>query len=166
VPSALHCAQYSIAYLALGNRTAADAQLPLAFQHIDTAHYNTWIECFKPYCHLHFLTGAGGLLQNMVYGYGGLRLADGGAASRLEFSHPFPQLPPGGVTAMKLRAISFLAQPLDMWFNATTLCWSLAGGPAPGAPSLQVVWETDGRSQALTAELACAPVQPGYVSPQ
>jgi len=157
---------YSIAYLALGNRSAADAQLPLALQHMDTAHYGTWIECFKPFCHLHFLTGAGGLLQNMVYGYGGLRLADGGSTSRLEFSHPLPQLPPGGVTSVKLRAITFLGQPLDMWYNATTLCWSLSGGPAAGAPPLQVVLSASGTTLALTATPQCAPVQAGYVSPQ
>lgn len=158
---------YSIAYLALGNRSAADAQLPLAFSHIDTAHYNTWIECFLPYCHLHFITGAGGFLQNFVYGYGSLRVTDAGPKSRLEFSHPYPQLPPGGVTSLKLRGIAFLGQRLDMWYNASTICLSLSVGFVPsGAPALQAVLQTSGQTLQLNSTTpSCAQLQPGYIEP-
>lgn len=35
---------YSIAWLELGNRTAADAQFDLAFSHIDLRAFNVWKE--------------------------------------------------------------------------------------------------------------------------
>ena len=35
---------YSIAWLQLGNRSAADAQFNLAFDHMDLGHYNVWKE--------------------------------------------------------------------------------------------------------------------------
>ena len=65
---------YSIAWLSLNNRTAADAQFQLAFLHMDLAHFNIWTEktAELSYGHLNFITGAGGYLQNFLFGYAGL----------------------------------------------------------------------------------------------
>jgi trehalose/maltose hydrolase-like predicted phosphorylase len=44
-----------------------------------------------------FLTGAGGFLQQVIYGYTGLRLGDDGV------SRAFPPLLPSGITRLELR---------------------------------------------------------------
>lgn len=65
---------YSIAWLQHGNRSAADAQFDLAFTHMDMTTFNVWKEKnFGSGGNLNFITGAGGYLQNFVYGYAGLR---------------------------------------------------------------------------------------------
>ncbi len=92
---------YSISWLQVGNRSAADAQLQLAFAHMDLSHFNVWKEkSFGDFGNLNFLTGAGGYIQNMLMGYGGLRFRDDGLFARLV-------LPPLGVTEMRLRRVAY-----------------------------------------------------------
>ena len=65
---------YSIAWLEMGNRSAADAQFDLAFTHMDLKHFNVFEEKnYGNFGNLNFITGAGGYLQNFVNGYAGLR---------------------------------------------------------------------------------------------
>jgi hypothetical protein len=61
---------YSCAYLALGNRSAADSQLLLAFDHIEE-HFGVFHETAFDDGHTqHFITGSGGFLQGFVFGFG------------------------------------------------------------------------------------------------
>jgi hypothetical protein len=118
---------YSVAYLALGNRTAADAQLPFAFEHMDYPHYYVWKETVSG-GHLNFITGAGGYLQAYLYGYAGARLLPGGV---LRFAYQQPLLPPSA-TSVKLRGLHLVGAAFDLWYNATTICVEAnAGGGAP-----------------------------------
>ena len=86
-------AAYSVAYLALGLRAAADAQLGLAFAHIDAKSFFVFSELAQQQGCLHFITGAGGLLQTLVFGYPGLRLPRRGV---LAFASQQPVLSPMG----------------------------------------------------------------------
>jgi protein-glucosylgalactosylhydroxylysine glucosidase len=68
---------------------------------MDLSHFNVWKEkSFGDFGNLNFLTGAGGYIQNMLMGYGGLRFRDDGLFARLV-------LPPLGVTEMKLRRVAY-----------------------------------------------------------
>eukprot|EP01052_Picozoa_sp_SAG31_P005114 SAG31_NODE_220_length_19925_cov_3.630939_13_plen_219_part_00 len=99
---------YSIAWLALGNRTGSDAQFGRAFLYMnglpsaDNATrveapqynpFNVWKEQARDGNHLNFLTGAGGFLQNVLQGYGGFRAR----AERVDW---IPTLPPHIKTAL------------------------------------------------------------------
>jgi trehalose/maltose hydrolase-like predicted phosphorylase len=112
---------YSIAWLALGNRSAADAQLRLAFEHMDLAHFHVWSEVAHGGVtsgHSNFLTGAGGYVQNIVNGYAGLRYSAAGL--RL-----LPLLPPDGVSSVVLRGMSFAGCRLTVAYDGSTLCATL-----------------------------------------
>ena len=86
---------------------------------------------------LNFITGAGGYLQNFLYGYSQIRLA----GVRQLVMPLAPSLPPGNVTRVKLRNISLAGVRMSLWYNATDVC--LQQEPAPSreaaAGSLQVV---------------------------
>jgi hypothetical protein len=69
---------------------------------------------FGTYGNLNFITGAGGYLQNFVYGYAGLRYTDGGLRVQ-------PVLPPHNITSMKLRAVAFAGRRLSLEYDAAEL---------------------------------------------
>lgn len=83
-------------------KALADEQFELAFQHMDLERFGVWREKILPDSgHLNFVTGAGGYLQNIIYGYGGLTPgADG-----LLVDHPL--LPPGNVTSITFRRLHY-----------------------------------------------------------
>ena len=68
---------YAIAFLFAGQRDAAAAQLAFAFDHM-LGDFNIWTETNPRVAahngtgNLNFLTGAGGFLENIVFGYGSL----------------------------------------------------------------------------------------------
>jgi hypothetical protein len=113
---------YSIAWLLLGNRSAVDAQF-LAFEHMER-HFFVWSEVSrggKLGGHINFITGAGGYVQNVIYGDAGLEYSRDGMALT-------PLLPPSGVTRLVLRALSFAGRRVTVSYNATTaVCTLLVG---------------------------------------
>lgn len=146
---------YGIAYLALGNRSAADYQFELGFLH-QTQEFNVWTE-YTPqanYGHLNFITGAGGWLQALIYGYPGLRLPPAGGV--LRFATPAPTLPPGGITHVRLRGLHLLGTAFDFSYDSTTVCVALRGAQAGAA--LQMRSEASGATVAVGAAEACLPL--------
>eukprot|EP00052_Salpingoeca_macrocollata_P025089 m.227686 g.227686 ORF g.227686 m.227686 type:complete len:399 (+) comp22373_c0_seq7:137-1333(+) len=112
---------YSIAWLRMNNRSAADAQFQLAFKHMDMDHFNVWMEkSFGDGGHLNFLTGAGGYIQNWLYGYIGARFQN----NALAFN---PVLPPE-MEQVTVRAFHYLDCTLTLAFNATLLDVHLDAG--------------------------------------
>ena len=61
--------------------------------------------------HENFITGAGGYLQNLVNGYGGLRVL----ATHLSFS---PMLPPS-VSSVAIRRLMYHGTPFHLTYNST-----------------------------------------------
>ena len=104
---------------------------------------------------LNFITGAGGYLQNFIYGYSGMHLGP----ANLTFA-PQPILPPGSVTQVKLRCMAFLDTTFSLWYNATTLCAQLCpSNTAMGTP-LQLVEADGSTTHAIGAATpACVSVQ-------
>jgi hypothetical protein len=109
---------YSAAYLALGDRAAADAQVALIWQHMDTRFF-VFEETADGSHTQHFITGSGGLLQTFVFAYPGLRQDRLGVWS---FTHKQPVLPPAGVTGVKLRGMHLFNSTFDLGYNATHAC--------------------------------------------
>ena len=155
----------SIAWLEMGNRSAADAQFDLAFTHMDLKHFNVFEERNTgSFGHLNFITGAGGYLQNVVNGYLGLRYTKDGLdlrpvlppngkhpqfaislrsfshASQLQQTHDISfELCPG-VTSVKLRALSLAGSRIDVLLGPDAVMLTLVDGPAvtvksQGAPA-------------------------------
>ena len=146
---------YACAYLALGNRSAADAQIGLAFGHLDTAHFQVFTETELGHMGTqHFITGGGGYLQAFLFGYSGLRVERPGVYS---FTAQQPVLPPLGVTSVKLRGLSLLGAKFDVWYDADTLCAALQGGASGGAP-LELRVLASGTRAPLTSAPACTPL--------
>ena len=112
----------SNAWLELG--TVLDFQQPPFDVWTETADYDTHTAdegCF------HFATGAGGFLQAMVYGYGGVRYRAGG----VELS---PQLPPG-YEKLTLRGLHVNGTLVDVVYDGTDVAVSAqcsAMGPGGG----------------------------------
>ena len=109
---------YSIAWLRLGNRTAADEQFGLAFLHMDVNNgFNVWIEKSKGSKgypgNLNFITGAGGYLQNYLYGYMGIILSE----STFNLN---PLLPPHGITKVGVRHITFHGKIFSVYYDVNT----------------------------------------------
>lgn len=147
---------YACAFLALGNRTAADAQLPLAFNHIEP-HFNVFHETAFDDGHTqHFITGSAGLLQGFIFGYSGARIARQGV---LSFSSQSPILPPLGVTAVKLRGMHLLGSAFDFEYDANQLCATLQAGQPAGAPPLELRVLATGSRMPLGTMPTCVPVQ-------
>eukprot|EP00051_Salpingoeca_urceolata_P014845 m.189431 g.189431 ORF g.189431 m.189431 type:complete len:834 (-) comp18207_c0_seq1:34-2535(-) len=116
---------YSIAWLALGNRTEADKQFDLAFSHMDLQGFNVWREKnFGDGGHHNFITGAGGYLQNFVFGYGGLRYTAAGLTMQ-------PVLPPHGVDFVRLRSVSLGGCSFDVAYDDKHLTLDLTSGQGP-----------------------------------
>lgn len=126
-------ASYSNAYLALGERESADVSLALAWTHLDP-HFFVFTEL--PYANYssatsvkrgkhggdgtqHFITGAGGYLQNFVFGYPGLRLNSPGIFA---FRSQRLRLPPFGVTSVRIRSFHLLGGRFSLFYNATQFC--------------------------------------------
>ena len=113
----------SIAWLEMGNRSAADAQFDLAFTHMDLKHFNVFEERNTgTFGHLNFITGAGGYQQNVVNGYLGLRYTKDGVDLR-------PVLPPHGVTSVKLRGLSLAGSRIDLLLGSEAVTLMLVEGP-------------------------------------
>jgi hypothetical protein len=146
---------YGIAYLALGNRSAADSQFELGFLH-QTPEFNVWTEYTSDagFGHLNFITGAGGWLQALLYGYPGLRLPPLGGA--LRFATPAPTLPPHGVTRVKLRGLHLLGTAFDLTYDDKLACVSLRGAQAGAA--LQLRSEASGATVRIAFSEACLPL--------
>jgi trehalose/maltose hydrolase-like predicted phosphorylase len=108
---------YAVAMLFAGERQAAEAQLAFAFDH-QLGPFHIWTETNpKVAAHngtgnLNFLTGAGGFLENIVFGYGGLHYS----ADGLEMT---ASLPPMNVTSLTLRGIAFAGGSVRLVVNAT-----------------------------------------------
>lgn len=146
---------YGIAYLALGNRSAADYQFELGFLH-QTPEFSVWTELTPEagYGHLNFITGAGGWLQALIFGYPGLRLSPAGGA--LRFATPAPTLPPGGITSVKLRSLHLLGTAFDFSYDNSSVC-AVLHGACEGA-ALQMRSEGSGSIVVISAVEACLPL--------
>ena len=112
---------YSIGYLrllrssfsppdGLSLKDLADDQFAQAFPHIDMSGFFVWREKVDG-GHVNFLTGAGGFLQNVLYGYGGLLASEEGLYVG-QGVLPFTE-----VQALTFRGLRFRGQQVRVHFS-------------------------------------------------
>jgi trehalose/maltose hydrolase-like predicted phosphorylase len=112
----------AVGYLEIGQPSVAAAYFKEGYANIQEP-FNIWLETPTGGA-TNFLTGAGGFLQSVMFGYGGLRL--NGTALWLD-----PQLPLD-TAGIRLLGIEYLASTLDIEWNSTTVTVALTGpGPIP-----------------------------------
>ncbi|KAK3093895.1 hypothetical protein FSP39_021562 [Pinctada imbricata] len=98
---------FSIGYLEL-NDTVAAADMFLRQLLNVVPPFNIWTENIKQEGAVNFITGMGGYLQSLIFGYGGFRMYP----NYLEFSGT----PPPGVTSFNITGIDYLGGSLDFTF--------------------------------------------------
>ena len=99
--------------------------------------------------HPNFITGAGGFLQNVINGYGGLRITPTAMTIK-------PTLPLGGVSRIVFRALSYKSERFTVAFNATSLSVELLGtrsGSSDLSASASAVTQAAARHGADSAAL-------------
>jgi trehalose/maltose hydrolase-like predicted phosphorylase len=132
---AMTWSMHAIGYLALGDRTNGDSFFRRAYSQYLQPPFRVWWETPQGGCE-NFLTGAGGFLQALLFGYPGLRVTDHG----LVFTDP--QLPPG-VTRFAVRGADYQGTRFGVAIDADgvsftlgtvgdpPLCVTASGGASP-----------------------------------
>jgi len=97
----------AIGFLELGEIATAAKYFPQSYANIHPP-FNIWLETPVGGA-TNFITGAGGFIQGVVYGYGGIRILSG----QLDFN---PTLPPN-VTMVVYRSIDYSGNQFDFEFD-------------------------------------------------
>jgi len=103
---------YSIAWLALGDFEKAQLMYNRAYLLMQKPFF-VWSEILDSRGNQNFLTGAGGYLQNMLFGYSGFRLTDDELLVN-------PILPIT-ITFMKFRSIHYLGNVFSLTFDKSMM---------------------------------------------
>eukprot|EP01043_Picozoa_sp_COSAG02_P053618 COSAG02_NODE_5948_length_3919_cov_14.379581_1_plen_185_part_00 len=101
---AMTWAMFAVGYLDIGDEATAHAFFTRGYANALNGAFGVWQETPHGGA-VNFLTGAGGFLQSVIFGYGGLRLSDDALVL-----HP-PQ-PPGNETSVGLHGVDYLGVPL------------------------------------------------------
>lgn len=163
-PAMTH-AIFAIAFLELGENYTSHAtqEFRQSYGLYVNGPFKVWLECPPPGCIVstnsstnssndnlpthpvppcpNFITGAGGFLQTMLYGYLGLRYE----SDHLRLN---PSLPPQ-TTSLALRRLQFQDAVLDATYNATSLTLSLLNGGGAGSPRPLFVVDAANRGHRL-----------------
>ena len=123
---------FAINWLSLGPLYYANAQQSFqdGYQLYVYGPFLSWLECPDPGCTVgkngnltvvpacpNFITGAGGFLQSLIYGYCGIRYNQDSMSI-------FPVLPPNA-TEVYMKQLFYLGNDLSLRFNSTTLTLTL-----------------------------------------
>eukprot|EP01112_Ceratiomyxa_fruticulosa_P003259 TRINITY_DN13628_c0_g1_i1.p1 TRINITY_DN13628_c0_g1~~TRINITY_DN13628_c0_g1_i1.p1 ORF type:complete len:707 (-),score=130.46 TRINITY_DN13628_c0_g1_i1:33-2153(-) len=118
---------HSIIWLQLGYIENANDLFNKSYANIH-APFNVWMETPTGGA-VNFITGAGGFLQAVFAGYGGIRITPNGITGN-------PNLPKGS-SFLKLRGVEFLGSTIDISFDGKTISILLQNAPS-SAPTLFV----------------------------
>ncbi|KAF2072925.1 hypothetical protein CYY_005747 [Polysphondylium violaceum] len=109
-PAMTH-SMFAVGWLELGNQTAAEVEFAKSFANIQQP-FNVWTETPTGGT-TNFITGAGGFLQGIIFGYGGLRISE----SQYLFN---PQLPPN-TDSLLIKQLNYLGSTFNLYWNTTTI---------------------------------------------
>jgi len=127
--NAMYWWAFVVAWLQVGNRTRADVDFGRVTARNVFGPFHTWTEAPGGGGCPNFVTGAGGYLQALWAGYGGVRLTDESLLLQQ------PRLPPNA-TALHLRGLAYRGSLLDVRITADQVQLSLGEQPPRGAPAL------------------------------
>eukprot|EP00033_Pygsuia_biforma_P002673 GCRY01002954.1.p1 GENE.GCRY01002954.1~~GCRY01002954.1.p1 ORF type:complete len:706 (+),score=181.27 GCRY01002954.1:673-2790(+) len=131
---------YVVALLSLGRTEEATKLFVKGFD-LQRPPFNLWTERHDTVGHINFLTGAGGFLQSIIYGYGGMRIDP---ALGLTFA-PTPLATAGfeDVRELKFNDLAYSTWLLDIVINATHFIVSgRQTSTQDYCPALQVQYHT------------------------
>ena len=122
---------FAINYGDVGEADLAAAYFERGFKNNSLGNYHDWHETIGAAGADNFITGAGGFIQSVYAGYGGVRFSNG----TLVLQRPSP-LPSS--TSLKLAGLHFHGSMLSV--EATASSWSVRLDSAPGgAPVLDLL---------------------------
>jgi hypothetical protein len=99
---------------------------------MDLGGFYVWKEKAFPgdFGHLNFITGAGGFLQNWLFGYAGLRYTATGLLLK-------PVMPPLGLESVRLRGLAFAGARINVVYSAGGISLLLVTPSPAGALVVQ-----------------------------
>jgi len=109
-PAMTH-SMFAVGWLELGNSTAAETEFAKSYANIQQP-FNVWTETPTGGT-TNFITGAGGFLQGIIFGYGGLRIT----SNQYSFT---PQLPPK-TDSLLIKQLNYLGSTLNVFWNTTII---------------------------------------------
>ncbi|XP_012946131.1 protein-glucosylgalactosylhydroxylysine glucosidase [Aplysia californica] len=134
---------FLLGWLQLGNETKA-AQLFSRSTRNAQQPFLVWTEDADGRGATNFLTGMGGYLQSLIFGYGGCRIYD----DRLTFD---PKMIPG-TTRVKFSGLDYRGCSYDLHYDENNVTITLRTFP-PGSAVMQVKWELKGSWQIIQVDL-------------
>ncbi|XP_074128610.1 protein-glucosylgalactosylhydroxylysine glucosidase [Sminthopsis crassicaudata] len=126
---AMSWSMFSVGWMELKEPRKAHAQLEKCFQHISEP-FKVWTENADGSGTVNFLTGMGGFLQAVLFGYTGFRITLAGLAFDPTCS---PEVP-----SLRVPGISYLGNRLSFSFSADTVTIAVTASEREGAPPLEV----------------------------
>jgi hypothetical protein len=139
---AMTWAVFAIGWLDVGNYTRASELFRRGFELNVKPPFMVWQETPHGGC-TPFLTGAGGLLQSVVFGSSGMRLL----ADRLTFNPPPASASGGSATSITMHGFHYRGSQLSLTVTEDHVSFVL-DAIAPGAPPLEFVG-ADGKARPL-----------------
>eukprot|EP01083_Nonionella_stella_P026084 71818_1 len=113
-------ASYSISWLRLNNTLYNKQAQPFfdyGLQHVDGSHFYIWIEEYNAANggHLNFMTGAGTFMQNIIFGYAGIKVTK-------QYLYINPVLPySGNITRIKFNQLVYKSIAFVFEYDAHTM---------------------------------------------
>ncbi|XP_051632930.1 protein-glucosylgalactosylhydroxylysine glucosidase isoform X2 [Manacus candei] len=152
---AMTWSMFAVGWLELKEVQRAQSQLHKCFSNI-TEPFKVWVENSDGSGAVNFLTGMGGFLQAILFGYTGFRISRSG----LRFDPAFPH----DITELKLSGISYLGNKLDFAITTAEICTEVTEtSQDPLASPLEAVLESGHRFPLREGQSVSFPMAPGWI---
>lgn len=134
---AMTWSMFAVGWLELKEPGRARSLLDRSFAHISEP-FKVWTENADGSGAVNFLTGMGGFLQAVLFGFTGFRITGSGLT--------FDPLCPEGVSGVRVTGVSFLGSRLDFSFCEDTVTLRVWTSMGPHTPDLEVqLWPSQTR---------------------
>ncbi|NXQ69730.1 PGGHG glucosidase, partial [Quiscalus mexicanus] len=152
---AMTWSMFALGWLELKELQRAWSQLEKCFSNI-TEPFKVWVENSDGSGAVNFLTGMGGFLQVILFGFTGFRIT----RSSLLFDPAFPD----GITKLKLSSISYLGNRLEVTITREEIRMEVteASWDPPASP-LEAVLESGQRFPLGEGQSVSFPTAPGWI---
>ncbi|NWH39629.1 PGGHG glucosidase, partial [Chloropsis hardwickii] len=152
---AMTWSMFAVGWLELKELQRARSQLEKCFSNI-TEPFKVWVENSDGSGAVNFLTGMGGFLQVILFGFTGFRIT----RSSLLFDPAFPD----DITKLKVSSISYLGNKLEVTITREEIRMEVteSSQDAP-APSLEAVLESGQRFPLWEGQSVSFPTAPGWI---